>query len=403
MRQGAGRWQDFFPQTRAEYARKLRVRGYFCHDHIPLATGISARHRFTSGCGPRIDRSGARHVTRFALMPKKSAHPTAVCPTGLISCQNSGHSHSSLIQNAPDKRRLAMRPSFMRALIGPVVLVLLAPHWAAAQSSPRPLPRPDTAGSQQATAPQVAAEPAQVAPSADTEQMATPDAADADVPEDAPQTLWHAQGQEPGWRVEMGEDRVRIELNYGRDVLDLALPAPQMVPYGGLGMKATDQDMAQHYFFSDLGLGLDRRDALCHDAMSGRPYPQTVNLSTAKGVLNGCGGETVDLLTGAEWRIEQPASGTQAAAAPVTITFDRAGTVSGQSGCNRFHGAFEITGEGGLQIGPLASTRMACEAPVMAAERDLLQTLDGVQSFDIDTTGALILRHSTEEVLRATR
>lgn len=304
-----------------------------------------------------------------------------------------------------------MRPSFMRALIGPVVLAMLAPHWTAAQSSPRPLPRPDRSDSQPANAPQLVPEPAQTPPESGTNQTATPDqpvtpdAASADTPADAApaQTLWHAQGQEPGWRVEMGEDRVRIELNYGRDVLDLALPAPQMVPYGGLGMKATDQDMAQHYFFSDLGLGLDRRDALCHDAMSGRPYPQTVNLSTAKGVLNGCGGETVDLLTGADWMIAQPATGTQPAATPATISFDRAGTVSGQSGCNRFHGAFEITGEGGLQIGPLASTRMACEAPVMAREQDLLQTLDAVQSFDIDTTGALILRQSTEEVLRATR
>jgi len=58
-------------------------------------------------------------------------------------------------------------------------------------------------------------------------------------------------------------------------------------------------------------------------------------------------GDTRKLLVGPEWEVktinEQPLIDREA---PPTITFDRDGQVAGSAGCNRYSGAYEVTGEG---------------------------------------------------------
>jgi len=57
--------------------------------------------------------------------------------------------------------------------------------------------------------------------------------------------------------------------------------------------------------------------------------------------------------------------------------------VSGLAGCNRFFGAFELV-DGELQIGPLASTRMACQPPLDQLEQDYLQRLELMRQINMD-------------------
>jgi heat shock protein HslJ len=59
------------------------------------------------------------------------------------------------------------------------------------------------------------------------------------------------------------------------------------------------------------------------------------------------------------------------------------GRVSGTDGCNRYSGGYAQQG-GGLEIGPLASTRMACEEEVMQQGRAVTDALAGARSFRID-------------------
>lgn len=58
----------------------------------------------------------------------------------------------------------------------------------------------------------------------------------------------------------------------------------------------------------------------------------------------------------------------------ITLAFDGAGAVSGNSGCNSYSGAYAINGTS-LSIGPLISTRMACEPDVMDQEQLYLASL----------------------------
>jgi putative lipoprotein len=80
------------------------------------------------------------------------------------------------------------------------------------------------------------------------------------------------------------------------------------------------------------------------------------------------------------------------------IQFGSNGRVSGSSGCNRFTGTYEITEDGSIKIGPIASTRMACPESAMAAEAKFFAMLDDVRSFERTQT-SLALRSADGAVL----
>ena len=67
--------------------------------------------------------------------------------------------------------------------------------------------------------------------------------------------------------------------------------------------------------------------------------------------------------------------------------------VSGSSGCNTFTGSYTLDGIN-VTIGPLASTMMACEQPVMDQEAAFLKALQTPSS--VEQHGASVwLRDST--------
>ncbi len=82
------------------------------------------------------------------------------------------------------------------------------------------------------------------------------------------------------------------------------------------------------------------------------------------------------------------------------LTLTPTGQLNGFSGCNRFMGNYRLDGTH-LQIGPLASTRMACPQG-MELEHKFLQTLQTVDHLSIDgptlnlydADGRLVLRFS---------
>jgi heat shock protein HslJ len=65
----------------------------------------------------------------------------------------------------------------------------------------------------------------------------------------------------------------------------------------------------------------------------------------------------------------------------VTANFED-GQVSGSAGCNSYFGAYETSGDL-IQIGPLASTMMACADPVNEQEHLYLAALDSAATFQI--------------------
>lgn len=81
------------------------------------------------------------------------------------------------------------------------------------------------------------------------------------------------------------------------------------------------------------------------------------------------------------------------------------GQISGRSGCNRFTGAASLTAEtvasGGLELGPIAGTRMACPEPASSIEDAFLAALGQIDGYRITMTGGLVLTGDDSVLIEA--
>ena len=86
-------------------------------------------------------------------------------------------------------------------------------------------------------------------------------------------------------------------------------------------------------------------------------------------------------LAGIEWTlVEIDSEPRPAGVRPPTATFE--GTrIAGCGGCNRYMGGVEEAGPGGMTVGPLASTKMACPPPEMDVEDRFLAYLAKVSRY----------------------
>jgi heat shock protein HslJ len=113
-------------------------------------------------------------------------------------------------------------------------------------------------------------------------------------------------------------------------------------------------------------------------------------------------------LTGTTWSATGINTGTGAvsslvAGTTVTAVFADDGTLSGNAGCNTYNGTYEVTGTK-MTIGPLATTRMACEPDVSTQEANYLAALGRVTTYTIrgdqlelrDDEGALQAGYAAE-------
>ena len=87
-------------------------------------------------------------------------------------------------------------------------------------------------------------------------------------------------------------------------------------------------------------------------------------------------------LPGSAWQVTTFAGQTPLADHPITIEFDTEGNIAGNGSCNRFGGACKIEGEK-IEIGPLRSTRRACEPEIMQQEHKFLALLAAVTAWSV--------------------
>jgi heat shock protein HslJ len=59
------------------------------------------------------------------------------------------------------------------------------------------------------------------------------------------------------------------------------------------------------------------------------------------------------------------------------------GQATGSSGCNRYNGAYAVDGDS-ITIGPLMSTLIACEEPLMEQEQAFLAALEAAEAYSIE-------------------
>ncbi|WP_462320707.1 META domain-containing protein [Halochromatium sp.] len=203
-------------------------------------------------------------------------------------------------------------------------------------------------------------------------------------------TTFKARGNEPGWTLEIRGDQLRLVLDYGTREIETKLPAP------------VSTDDVKQYRLPEQDLSIRITEHRCNDSMTGMPYPKTVVLELEDRRLTGCGGEPSELLRGDAWTVRSLAGKPVPDEVSVRINFLEDNGVAGNSGCNRFMGQYELTGEG-LSFGQLASTMMACPEPQMQVEPRFLGLLQAVNRFEMTPEGGLLLITSEGERISAER
>jgi heat shock protein HslJ len=103
-----------------------------------------------------------------------------------------------------------------------------------------------------------------------------------------------------------------------------------------------------------------------------------------------------------QWHIESIGDRPVIDRSPAAIEFTNEGRAGGNASCNRFTGAYTLSGSE-LSFGPLAATKMMCPDALMDQEIRFLAALDRVAAVQIQQ-GILILQDETgETVITATR
>lgn len=89
-------------------------------------------------------------------------------------------------------------------------------------------------------------------------------------------------------------------------------------------------------------------------------------------------------LRGVKWVCVSIDADAMTSAEPITLDFNKDGTVTGFSGINRF-GAPYTAGTGSLTFGPIAATRMGGSAESMGQEQRFLQALAKTTQFSLQS------------------
>ena len=104
-------------------------------------------------------------------------------------------------------------------------------------------------------------------------------------------------------------------------------------------------------------------------------------------------------LVGPNWRSTHLGEMRMDADTTAFIRFDSDGTVSGNAGCNRFFGNWELSA-GVLELGQLGTTRMACPESANSLEIAFLEQIETVRSAARAETRLLLKDADSQPVMR---
>jgi len=105
-------------------------------------------------------------------------------------------------------------------------------------------------------------------------------------------------------------------------------------------------------------------------------------------------------LPGSAWQVKTFAGQPPLADHPITFEFDNEGNIAGDGSCNRFSGSCKIEGDK-IEVGPLRSTRRACEPDIMQQEHKFLALLGAATTWAMD--GDELVLTAPEGEIRAIR
>jgi heat shock protein HslJ len=190
---------------------------------------------------------------------------------------------------------------------------------------------------------------------------------------------FRARGNEPGWSLDVGEREMTLVADYGERRVVAATPAP-------VRSGDTTRWAARAPGHEVLVTVVDR---LCHDGMSGFPFPRTVVVRLDGRELSGCGGESVDVLRGS-WIVREIEGAAVPEDSRPTLIFGADGRVSGRAPCNRLSASYSLRGDE-LTFSAVSTTRMACAPAVMQREQRFVAVLGAVRRFERPGGDTLVL------------
>ena len=196
-----------------------------------------------------------------------------------------------------------------------------------------------------------------------------------------------ARGNEPFWRLEVTAGSVAFEV-MGQDIAFKA-PITSRETVDGHPRIVANADGKR--------LELIVTERLCADTMSGMPFPVGIEVSYGGQTFQGCGGEIMTAIEGG-WRVIRLGNDLLPQGVTATVVFDSEGRASGRSGCNRFTGGYQLSGEG-LSFGQIAGTRMACPPAESETEQRFLDLLQKVTRVTPGENGQLRLMAGDEQAV----
>jgi heat shock protein HslJ len=129
-----------------------------------------------------------------------------------------------------------------------------------------------------------------------------------------------------------------------------------------------------------VGVGAQRAPWRCLVSNDGQVAEITFEGDDSAGVSGSQAMAGANVLADSEWRPMTIGGGGVPDGANPIIRFQDDGTVAGYTGCNRFTGSYSISGDR-IDIGPLATTKMACPDLAMNLEDRILASLDHASTF----------------------
>ncbi|HEX8669387.1 MAG TPA: META domain-containing protein [Allosphingosinicella sp.] len=109
-------------------------------------------------------------------------------------------------------------------------------------------------------------------------------------------------------------------------------------------------------------------------------------------LLAGCtaAGGGSDRIGLGEW-VARDINGMPVVSGPVTFRLEKGGRASGSGGCNSWSAPYDLKAREGIRIGPVTSTRKACEPAVMEQENRYFEILRLAQGYSFYSDRSLSL------------
>lgn len=196
---------------------------------------------------------------------------------------------------------------------------------------------------------------------------------------------YKAQGNEPGWTLEISPTEMDYKGDYGETLLRVRHSGPRQ------------QSGKTVYDSPRLRVTIEQSG--CADSMADRQYSDKVTIMADGKQVTGCGGLPIPptKLDGTQWQILSIGGKVVLPDQQATLQFgnDR---ISGTAGCNRLSGSFAQQSDQ-ITIGALATTRMACSPDLMAQEAAALAALQGNVAVNFAPSGHLLLRGANSAVI----